>query len=99
RVFHVTGVQTCALPISRRARRLVGARTVVAALGTGGDGREVVELGTAQQCIGPVVAGQRDAQVVVGGQGLFDQRGQLRVAEALRSEERRVGRRGIGRGA
>src|SRR3546814_6649098 len=54
-------------------------------------GREVVELRAAQQRVGAVVAGQRDAQVVVGGQRLFDQRGQLRIAEGLperrRSEE------------
>src|SRR3546814_18272371 len=57
-------------------------------------GREVVELRAAQQRVGAVVAGQRDAQVVVGGQRLFDQRGQLRIAEGL--PERRVGIRGGG---
>src|SRR3546814_5889141 len=69
-------------------------RSRIAALGAGGDGREVVERRAAQQRIGAVVAGQRDAQVVVGGQGLFDQRGQLRIAEGL--PERRVGIRGGG---
>src|SRR3546814_15967749 len=69
-------------------------RSRIAALGAGGDGREVVERRAAQQRVGAVVAGQRDAQVVVGGQRLFDQRGQLRIAEGL--PERRVGIRGGG---
>src|SRR3546814_17619185 len=74
---------------ARHARRLVRAGARIAALGAGGDGREVVELRAAQQRIGAVVAGQRDAQVVVGGQFLLEQRSQLRVDASL--PERRVG--------
>src|SRR5690606_40249694 len=51
RDFHVTGVQTCALPISDAAAAAARARELVAALAAGGsvDGAESVPLSV---CIG-----------------------------------------------
>ena len=90
--------RTGRVPIRRRRRRCsestssrpsrdtpgawsaLSARTARVALR--GDRRDLVEPGVAQQRIRLVVARQRDAQVVVRGEGFFDERGQLRVAEA-----------------
>ena len=68
---------------ARRARRLIGAAAHVGGLALRGDRRQRVEARAAQQGVGAVVAGQRDAQVVVGAQGVLHQLHQLRIAEAV----------------
>src|SRR5690606_36419035 len=61
--------------------RFVRGQAHVRRFGAGGDRRDVVQAGAAQQGIGALVVGQGDAQVVVGLQRGDDQRVQLRVLE------------------
>src|SRR5207342_562916 len=60
------------------------------------DGRQLVETCATQQRVRMVVVRERNAQVVVGGEGFFDQRGQQRIVEAA-PEFVVGGRRGDGR--
>ena len=79
--LHVVALAVAIVAATPGAWSALGAR--IAGGGAGGHRREAVELGVAQQRVGAVVAGQRDAQVVVGDQRLLDQPRQQRVVEAL----------------
>src|SRR5690606_40551766 len=82
RDFHVTGVQTCALPIWPMATAAVRARTRIRRLLTGvGDASGLGTL--ARERVGA------EAHVVGDARGAHDEAGLL---VELRSEERRVGK-------
>src|SRR5690606_33865123 len=84
--------------LARRARRLVGAAAHVGGLAVGGDRGQGVEARAAQQRVGAVEPGQRDAQVVVGLQRLVDQARQQRIIQALQEGIVEGGWRGGARG-
>src|SRR5690606_41178843 len=96
--FHVTGVQTCALPISGESASRLRAET-----GRSGVAGLVVEaleeVGGDLGAVGLQVGEVHQPRPVVGA--LLAPRGQLALAHgavlALRSAERRVGKEGRGR--
>src|SRR5690606_40683907 len=80
RAFHVTGVQTCALPISRAGLRVLSLARLAPE-------KNIDQL---MQAFAHVAHEHPEARLTIAGRG--PEEGALRIlAYSLRSEERRVG--------
>src|SRR5690606_40323131 len=86
RDFHVTGVQTCALPILLKRAADEGAAAL--------DGAKLANLGVAGETIAASAARLKAAE-----RGVLVLTGAALTRADARSEERRVGRAGRSRGA